>query len=111
MQNRLYILTLLIFLVIRNLFFRFWSALPIFLIILFILFFIKNQHLTISLIQLEVLGLISLLLMFVRILVIEKELMALFIIIVVVVIEASVGLRLIVKQALNLNKEFFKFVF
>ena len=81
------------------------------LIVFFCLFFLKNQHLTISLVQLEVLGLTSLLAFSGGIMVLEKEIISIFIIIVVVVIEASLGLSLIVKQARNLNKEFFKFFF
>ena len=99
------------FLRIRYLFFRIWGVITILIIRFFVLFFLKNQHLTISLIQLEILGLASLLFMALRILIREKEIITLFVVIVVIVIEASVGLSLIVKQARNLNKEFFKFYF
>ena len=77
----------------------------------FLLFFLKNQHLTISLVQLEILGLMALLKTSNEIFIKEKELLFLFVVIVVVVIEAALGLSLIVKQARNLNKEFFKFFF
>lgn len=82
------------------------------LVIFFLfLFFIKNQHLTISLIQLEVLGLMSLFISSNEVIIKEKELLFLFVLLVIIVIEASLGLSLIVKQARHLNKEFFKFFF
>lgn len=111
MQNKLYFLIIIRFLRIRYLFFSIWRVIAGLIMGFFFLFFLKNQHLTISLIQLEVLGLSSLLLIVLTILIREKEIINLFVVIVVIVIEASIGLRLIVKQARNINKEFFKFIF
>lgn len=111
MLNRIIFLTLVAIISVNYLFFRVWVTLIFSIIIFFLCFFFKNQHLAISLVQLEILGLMAIFILCNEIFIIEKELLFLFVIIVVVVIEASLGLSLIVKQARNLNKEFLKFFF
>ena len=76
-----------------------------------VIFFLLNQHLAILLVQLEVLGLRVLVLLALGPLSTEKDLIVLFRVIVVTVIEASVGLRLIVKQARYNRNELLKFNF
>ena len=71
----------------------------IIVLLLSTLYFIVNQHLTILLIQLEVLGLRGLALLIFRSQSIEKDLVPIFTIVVVSVIEAALGLSLVVKQA------------
>ncbi len=76
-----------------------------------LIYFILNQHLTILLVQLEVLGLGGLLLLAICLVSTEKDLVILFAVIVITVIEASVGLSLTVKQARYNNNELLKFYF
>ena len=73
--------------------------------------FYLNQHLRISLVQLEVLGLLSLSIVSYKSITGCTDLLLLFSLIVVAVIEAALGLRLVVKQVRNLNSEFLKFNF
>lgn len=111
MINNMFIIILILIIYFSYIFFNFLRFFVLLLISFFCLFFTKNQHLTIILVQLEILGLISLFSFSNYNLFLEKDMIILFIIMVVVVIEASVGLRLIVKQARNINKEFFKYYF
>lgn len=88
------------------------KAVIVLIVIFFcVIFFLINQHLTILLVQLEVLGLRALGLLALGALSAEKDLIVLFRIIVVTVIEASVGLRLTVKQARYSSHELLKFNF
>ena len=73
------------------------------------LYFLANQHLTILLIQLEALGLRGLALLIIRSQSIEKDLVPIFTIIVVSVVEAALGLSLVVKQARYHHTELLKF--
>ena len=76
-----------------------------------LVYFLVNQHLTILLVQLEVLGLGTLLILAICLISTEKDLIVLFTIIIITVIEASVGLRLTVKQVRYNNNELLKFHF
>ena len=73
------------------------------------LYFLVNQHLTILLVQLETLGLGGLALLIIRSKSIEKDLVPIFTVIVVSVIEAALGLSLVVKQARYHHTELLKF--
>ena len=76
-----------------------------------LIFFIINQHLTILLVQLEVLGLGVLILLALQPFSAGKDLIILFRVIVVTVIEASIGLSLTIKQARYHTNELLKFSF
>ena len=93
-------------------FISFRKSLSLLIVLFFcIIFFLINQHLTILLVQLEVLGLGGLVLLALGPLSAEKDLIVLFTVMVVTVIEASVGLRLTVKQARYNRNELLKFNF
>ena len=94
------------------LFFSLNKTLFCLLIIFFsFIYFLLNQHLTILLVQLEVLRLGTLLLLAICLISTEKDLIILFTIIVITVIEASIGLSLTVKQARHNSNELLKFYF
>ena len=78
-------------------------------LVVFLRIFLNNQHLTIILIQLEILALIVLITLSCKMIILESSLTAIYIILRIVVIEAAVGLRLIVKHSRFYRKELIKF--